>query len=82
MISIAQSYYPAWHAYVDGKSARLWQANHAFQALEVPAGQHRVALAYEDKWFHVGLTTSVITLSVWLFGWFRAKPRVNPPARN
>jgi hypothetical protein len=54
-VVLAQSYYPSWHAYVDDKPTRLWPANCAFQALQVPAGQHRVQLCYEDKEFRIGL---------------------------
>ena len=36
----------------------LWRANHAFQAVQVPAGQHRVRLRYEDKRFQLGVWIS------------------------
>ena len=39
LVVIAQSYYPAWKAHVDGRPARVWRANYAFQAIEVPAGR-------------------------------------------
>jgi hypothetical protein len=42
MVVIAQAFYPAWQAFVDGAPCRLWQANYAFQALEVPSGHHRI----------------------------------------
>jgi hypothetical protein len=54
VVVIAQTYYPAWHAYVDGRPARLWRANYAFQAVEVPAGKHAVRLIYEDRAFYLG----------------------------
>ncbi len=49
LVVISQTYYPAWKAYVDGRPAKLWRANYAFQALEVPAGRHHIRLAYEDE---------------------------------
>ena len=49
LVVISQSYYPAWKAYVDGRPARIWRANYAFQALEVPAGQHQIQLVYQDR---------------------------------
>ncbi len=59
MVVVAQAFYHPWHAYVDGARVPLARANHAFQALEVPAGQHRVELVYEDKMFHAGRVISL-----------------------
>lgn len=70
MVVIAQSYYHDWHAYVDGRPAHLWQANGAFQALEVPAGNHEVILRYEDWAFRLGAIISAITLAGCLIGLF------------
>jgi membrane protein YfhO len=63
MVVIAQSYYHDWRAYVDGKPARLWPANYAFQALEVPAGQHEIMLCYVDWAFRIGVAISALTLA-------------------
>lgn len=60
---IAQSYYPAWRAYVDGNRVPLWRANHAFQAVEVPAGRHQLALLYQDRSFRLGAMLSALTLA-------------------
>jgi hypothetical protein len=59
MVVVAQAFYHPWHAYVDGARVPLLRANHAFQALEVPAGRHRVELVYEDKMFHAGCLISI-----------------------
>jgi uncharacterized membrane protein YfhO len=58
MVSISQSFYHPWKAYVDGARVPLWRANHAFQALQVPAGKHRVWLRYEDRMFRLGASIS------------------------
>jgi hypothetical protein len=58
---VAQSYYPRWRAWVDGRPADLWRANGAFQAVAVPAGRHEVRLAYVDRGFHAGLVVSGIS---------------------
>ncbi|MEI7729628.1 MAG: YfhO family protein [Verrucomicrobiota bacterium] len=68
LVAIAQSHYPAWHAWVDGRETRLWKANYAFQALEVPAGKHRVTLRYVDRAFLGGMVVSIVSLlilSIW-----------------
>lgn len=65
---IAQTYYHPWHAYVDGQPVRLWRANHAFQALEIPAGLHTVKLVYEDRAFQAGAVISLLALAGCLVG--------------
>jgi len=62
LLVLSQTYYHPWRAYVDGKPTRLWRANHAFQALEVPAGTHRVVLVYKDPQFRAGAIISLTTL--------------------
>lgn len=56
---IAQTYYHNWHAEIDGRSAPLLRANVAFQAVQVPAGTHRVHLFYEDRAFEIGVAISI-----------------------
>jgi hypothetical protein len=70
MVVVAQAWYHPWRAYVDGKATRLWRANYAFQALEVPAGVHRVKLAYEDRLFQTGGAVSLTTLLGCAAAWF------------
>lgn len=64
MLVVAQAFYHCWHAYVDGKPTQLWRANHAFQALEVPAGSHTVKLVYEDSAFKWGAVISLASLLI------------------
>jgi hypothetical protein len=72
LVVIAQSFYPAWTVSVDGLATRLWRANHAFQALEIPAGRHQIVLKYEDWKFRWGAIISGITFlfcaALWLSG--------------
>ncbi len=60
MVTVAQTFYHPWRAYVDGRETPLWPANYAFQALEVPAGRHRVSVVYEDKAFLLGAVLSAV----------------------
>lgn len=66
MVVLAQTYYPSWAAYVDDRRVGLLRANYAFQALEVPAGRHRVTLSYQDQGFIWGALLSIIGLAVWI----------------
>ena len=78
MVVVAQAYYHPWHAYVDGKRQPLWRANHAFQALEVPAGKHHIRLAYEDRGFLYGSLISLSCLLACGAIWVRCK-RIRAP---
>ena len=69
LVVIAQSYYPCWHAYVDGQSVPLLRANVAFQALQVPAGRHTVRVVYDDHAFRIGAVISGLALLGCMAGW-------------
>jgi hypothetical protein len=62
MVVAAHTFYPCWRAYLDDYPVRLWRANHAYQALQVPAGRHRIELVYRDGKFLAGMAISGITL--------------------
>jgi len=71
LVVIAQTHYPRWKAFVDGQPTRLWHANHAFQALEVPAGNHRLTVVYQDRPFQIGAVISLLSLSGVGLAWLR-----------
>ena len=68
LVVIAQTYYHNWSAKVDGGEVPLLRANVAFQAVQIPAGRHRIHLAYNDPAFQVGAAISVCTIFNCLFG--------------
>lgn len=74
MVVIAQTFYPNWKATVDGANVPLLRANIAFQALPVPAGQHRIRVLYSDTKFRAGAISSVVWLLACGFLWLRARP--------
>jgi len=71
LIVIAQSFYDAWHASIDGRSVPLLRANHAFQALQVPAGSSHVSLRYQDRRLWLGAIVSGLTALICLVWWRR-----------
>lgn len=75
LVVISQSFCPGWRATIDGNEVALLRANHAFQALEVPAGRHRVRLAYRDHRFLLGGVISMVTLAGCGWFWFRHRAR-------
>jgi len=85
ILVVAQSYYPPWRALVNGRPVRILRANHAFQAIELPAGRSQVSLQYVDGALLFGLTVSALTLLgsgtawVWLGGRGRGAPSAGQP---
>jgi hypothetical protein len=71
LVTVAQSFYHPWKAFVDGQPVKLWRANYAFQAVEVPAGKHTVRLVYVDEKFRLGVGISLAGLAVCGLLWLR-----------
>jgi len=71
VLVIAQAYYPAWKAFVNGRPADLLRANGAFQAVPLVPGKNIVLLLYQDEKFHAGTLISAasaclaISLLIW-----------------
>jgi hypothetical protein len=63
LVVISQTWYHDWRATIDGKPAKLLRADYAFQAVQVPAGRHRIRLVYEDRAFEIG---AAISIPAWL----------------
>jgi uncharacterized membrane protein YfhO len=59
---------------VDEKSVPLLRANLAFQALQVPPGQHHLKLVYRDPNLDIGGVISLLAIMVCGAIWFG-----NPP---
>jgi hypothetical protein len=72
LVVVAQTYYHWWTCSIDRHPAPLYEANHAFQGLVVPAGQHQVELRYVDRSFQVGCIVSGIFLLICAAGWILA----------
>lgn len=64
VVTIAQTHYHWWKAFIDDNRTSVWRANYAFQAVVVPPGHHRVRLVYEDWSFRAGAVWSVLTLII------------------
>ena len=58
---VAQTYYHDWHVEVDGKPMKLLRANHAFQAVPVPAGKYQIHFYYQDRAFETGAGISIVS---------------------
>ena len=77
LVVIAQAFYHPWQATVNGQPATILRANHAFQAVPVPAGRSVVRLEYVDQQFRLGLALSALGLVLCVVLWWRAKPNAS-----
>lgn len=76
MLCIAIPYDKGWTAYVDGEKVKLYQANTAFMAVELSAGDHEIELKYWTPGLTVGIVLSafgVIGLGSVIICWKRKK---------
>jgi hypothetical protein len=61
-VVVSETAWPGWRAWVDGRRVKLAGANHAFLAVYVPQGEHRVRLRYLPRSFVAGRAISIGTL--------------------
>jgi hypothetical protein len=59
--------YPGWKARVDGRPEKIYRANHAFRALPLGPGRHRIQMVYRPASFYGGLAVTGLTTVILLF---------------
>ena len=79
LIVVAQTYFHDWRAEIDGQPAQLLRANVAFQAVQVPAGTHKIHLFYQDRAFEIGAAISVCMWVNCLVSYVALRRRLQPP---
>ncbi len=57
---ISDTYFPGWHARVDGKKTKIIRADYAFQGLWLTQGTHIIELNYDPASFKYGALLSII----------------------
>jgi hypothetical protein len=57
LLVIADNWFPAWQASVDGVEAPVLRAYHTLRAIPIPAGEHEVVMRYRS---------SVVAASLWV----------------
>jgi hypothetical protein len=68
---LADSWYPGWVAEVDGRAARVLNANLGQRAVELPAGEHNVRFFYRPRVAYAGgwasgLALASLLAAIWL----------------
>lgn len=59
---LSDTYYPGWKAYIDGLETRIYQANYAYRAVQVPSGDHTVVFSYDPISYKIGKGISLGSL--------------------
>ncbi|MBN1169332.1 YfhO family protein [Candidatus Woesebacteria bacterium] len=83
---LSDTFYPGWKAYVDGQEKKIYRANYAFRAVEVPSGEHEVVFRYEPESVKLGINVSIgtsifagiIFVTALIREWKFTKNRSNP----
>jgi len=79
LLVIADNWFPAWHASVDGEPAPVLRAYHTLRAVPVGAGEHKVEMWYRSatlvRSFWLSLVVVVVLLAVWGTGLVRQRGR-------
>lgn len=65
LVVLSDTYYPGWHAHVDGVERTVYRVNYAFRGVVVPEGDHRIVFSYSPRSFIWGGILSLISLFFW-----------------
>ena len=66
--ALIEQNYPGWRAFVDERPVPIALWNSAFQAIAVPAGEHRVVFEFRSQALRIGAAISAVAWLV-LLGW-------------
>lgn len=71
LLYLSDSFYPGWHATVDGVETKIYRANYDFRAVRVPAGLSKVIFWYEPTgfrwWIGISAASAVALLVLGFF---------------
>lgn len=79
LLVIADNWYPAWRARVNGEDAPVLRAYHSLRAVPVPAGSSEVEMWYESRLVRWTLVPGIIVLTAMILAnafniWRRRRP--------
>jgi hypothetical protein len=57
---LTDTWFPGWRARLDGRDTTLWRADHAFRAVQVPAGRHEIEMRFEPGSLRLGGALSLL----------------------
>lgn len=57
----ADAFHPDWKGYLDGVPTKIYEANYAFKAMFIPAGNHIIEFNFNKRWIFLAYCTFNIT---------------------
>jgi hypothetical protein len=86
VLVLADNWFPAWKARIDGQEVPVLRANHSLRAVSIMPGEHTVEFYYESdqlKW-SLRLTLLSLAMVAGLMGmdWMRGRRRVEQPVES
>ncbi len=69
-LTILQSFFPGWKAYVDGNPVSIEKVNNAFMGVFIAGGNHQVSLKFRPLDFYIGAVISSLYFIFLLIGVF------------
>jgi len=67
----SSAYYPGWVVTIDGQRAPLLRADHALQAVAIPAGRHVVSFTFDPWSVKAGAALTALTILGCVLGLWR-----------
>jgi hypothetical protein len=61
---LTDTWFPGWTARIDGAETPIARADHAFRAVPLPAGAHRVEFTFRPRGLVVGAAVSAVALAI------------------
>lgn len=65
-MTLADTNYPGWEAYIDGNKTSIYTANLLFRGLIVPKGSHIIEFKYIPRSFYLGRTVTFVALIIYI----------------
>ncbi len=82
LLVLTDTYAPGWKALLDGEPVPVYVADHAFRAVVVPTGSHRITLVYQPRSFYAGAIITLLGLAaigaVFLAPWVKCSTHPAP----
>jgi hypothetical protein len=75
MVILSDAYYPGWHAWVDGRPARIYEVDFSMRGVVVARGRHEVTFQYWPGAVYLGalLTLGGVVLTALIWRWERRR---------
>src|SRR5262249_54329093 len=58
---LAEQFFPGWHAAIDGRPVEIERWSEAFQAVQVPPGEHRLSFRFGSTGLRAGALISLVS---------------------